>query len=317
MYASTRIPFYSAQGCLTRLRRSWTERFPACAMRTCPHRGKLRLKRRIHGTSLNGAWYCSEACFDAAVRSAFDNTASGTVRHLPDHRLPIGLLLLARNQITAEQLRLALAEQNAQGRGRIGFWLRELGFIGEHDVVSALSRQWSCPAISMAGLSVDQCPRILPAELILDLRLLPLQFAGKPATIYAAFSTRVDYIALNVIERMLNCRTEQCVISDTEMDSALARIVELAGPSLSGGNDVVFQKCGGCEQMARLVSDYTLRLQAREVRIAPCGRHFWVRLLKDQQFVDLLLKLSRPELPVASLARTASDAEFDAQALST
>lgn len=258
-------------------------------MRSCAHRGRLRLKPRVRGIFLNHNWYCSESCFERTLQSGFHNASFETLRRLPNHRFPLGLILLSRNHIAPDQLRLALAQQEAQRQGRIGFWLRKLGFTGEQEIVSALSLQWSCPLISTAGLSVDHCPGILPAALILDLRLLPLQFSGKSGTVYAAFSERVDYAALNVIEHMLNCRTEQCVVSDSEMESALARIAELDGASLPGGDDVVLKKCGGPQEMARLVCDYGLRLQARDVKVAPCGRYFWVRFLKGQQCFNLLI----------------------------
>ena len=295
-----------ASSWLERLRSSWEQRFPACTLPQCPHSGKLRLQPRLHGTFLNDAWYCSELCFDLAIQSAFHTTAVGKVPS-PSHRLPLGLILLSRQQITSEQLCLALARQNAQGRGLIGFWLQELGYIRERDILSALSLQCSCPVISVLGLSLDQCLGILPTALILDLRLLPLQFPGKPSTIYAAFNKRVDYVALNVIESMLNYRTEQCLISDTEMEFVLARTVELAGPSLSGGNDVVFQESAGAEQMARLVCDYTLRLQAHTVKIAPCGSYFWVRLQNQAQFINLLISRCRPDLSLAARPLSSSE----------
>ncbi len=61
------------------------------------------------------------------------------------HRVPLGLVLLSRQQLTAEQLRAGLAAQRSAGRGRIGEWLQTLGFASEQQVTSALARQWSCP----------------------------------------------------------------------------------------------------------------------------------------------------------------------------
>jgi len=61
------------------------------------------------------------------------------------HRVPLGLLLLSRQQMTAAQLRTALERQRASGEGRIGDWLRRWVLPSELQITAAVARQWRVP----------------------------------------------------------------------------------------------------------------------------------------------------------------------------
>ena len=73
--------------------------------------------------------HCVDGCLESALGAALRRVRSVS-QHTTPHRIPLGLQLLSRQLITAEQLRLpALQEtQRTNGYGRIGEWLQDLGF---------------------------------------------------------------------------------------------------------------------------------------------------------------------------------------------
>ena len=102
--------------------------------RGCAHAGSVVLPGGMSGAGAGGI-----SCA-VASRGRGQNAAAS-------HRVPLGLLLLSRQQLTAAQLRTALEAQRAAGQGKIGEWLRQLGFVTELQVTAALARQWSCPVL--------------------------------------------------------------------------------------------------------------------------------------------------------------------------
>ena len=103
-----------------------------------------RLRGKTGGVVIQGLRYCRDECLERALTDAVRRIRQTVPRAAAPHRVPLGLLLLSRQQITVEQLRAALAAQHAAGHGKIGEWLVNLGFVNEQQVTAALARQWSC-----------------------------------------------------------------------------------------------------------------------------------------------------------------------------
>ena len=130
---------------------------PPCRYCARPQRGWRQMRRRSRGTLMQGARYCGPECLEQALlRVLRRSQRAASPAGLAFHRIPLGLLLLSRQQLTGEQLRTALKLQResspaSSGKNtgvtnrKIGFWLQDLGFVTEHQVTAALARQWSCP----------------------------------------------------------------------------------------------------------------------------------------------------------------------------
>lgn len=89
---------------------AWKERL-SCAAPEC--RGRRRLLRRFpdHAGSihLQGQRYCFPVCFERELRRCFSELQlAPDSRPRPPHRVPLGLLMLSRGELTQEQLRHAL-----------------------------------------------------------------------------------------------------------------------------------------------------------------------------------------------------------------
>jgi hypothetical protein len=242
--------------------------------------------RRPGGVLMQGARYCGTECLELALREALGRERPLSRRSMAaPHRIPLGLILLSRRQLTAEQLREALAAQRAAGRGKIGEWLEELGFITEQEVTAALARQWSCPVLRPAttAIGVGRLPPI-PLLLLDAFQMMPVEVVAK-RTLLVAFSEGVDYTMLYAIEQMLGYRTEACLVSSTVLRRSLEALARDRNST-----DVVFERMEDAHECARIIANYSDKVGADEVRLARCGDHLWVRLERiERDGVNMVL----------------------------
>jgi hypothetical protein len=268
----------------------------------CPHvrarwNSFMGRPRRI---LLDGSSYCLDRCLEGALAGAIVDRSRVRSRMPAYHRIPLGLLLIAREQITGAQLRTALAAQSAAGRGRIGEWLETLGYASERQITGALARQWSCPVLSSdpAALHPSRVPRIPPA-LLRSFSMFPVDFVVPTATLHMAFSEGVDYGALHAIEQMLGCRTEACLALPSLLRPHLEALTSSRDES-----EMVFDRVEDVAELARIVCSYAARVSASEIRLASCGEQIWGRLLgRSNRQLDLLLRTPSNVARLGSMPR--------------
>jgi len=263
-----------------------------------------RLWRRIrwwNGTiRLHGARYCAPQCFEYAARQCLAHICDTDAPVQPvRHRIPLGLLMLSRGQLSNRQLRSALEAQQTSGRHRLGEWLEKLGFATEQQVTTALGLQWACPVLATRVSPASRCVRLIPFRILESYRMLPIQFVENTRTFYVAFSEGIDYAVLYAVEQMLECRTEACLVSRSTMDETLEQI----GRDRSAG-DLLFEGWRHPPEMARITCGYVLKLGAEDVRVVACGCYIWVRLSAGREIANLIFRRpgSLPEQPAISEA---------------
>jgi hypothetical protein len=274
---------------------------PNCDARNCAYAGTgwRRVRVRPSSIRMQGSQYCLPECLEQVLQERLQKAASGEQPKPAGHRIPLGLLLLSKQHLTGEQLRRALAAQRTAGRGRLGDWLQELGFVSERQVTAALARQWSCPVLQTASAPLNPvlCPEI--PMLLLDLfHMVPVSFVAATATLHMAFAEGIDYAVLYAIEQMFDCRTHPCVV-----DPSLLRESLLALGTSRRAREVVFDRVSDVAELVRIVSNYATRASARAIRLASCRQYSWVRLeCALDQSLSLLLRMPaspvlRPSLP--------------------
>jgi len=265
-------------------------------MRTLPYCGEpgctvtRRLWRRVRwwnaSIRLQGTRYCAPQCFENAMCQCLGRILTAAVPAMAvRHRIPLGLLLLSRGQLTNPQLRSALEAQKQSGRHRLGEWLERMGYATEQQITAALGAQWACPVLTSAVNPELRALRLLPFRWIETFRMLPLQFVPATRMLYLAFSDGIDYPALYAVEQMLDCRTEACLISGRAMDRALDCCSRQRGPG-----DLLFEGWRDAGEMARITCGYVLKLGAEEVRAVACAGHVWVRLCSGRDVAHLLFR---------------------------
>jgi hypothetical protein len=269
-------------------RSHWNRAHPHCAGRGCKVRRRMwrRLGWWQGRIRLRGSSYCARQCFESAARECFSQACASVVAASPvQHRIPLGLLMLSRGQLTNCQLQTALEAQRGNHHRRLGEWLKELGFATEEQVTTALGLQWACPVLTWREPRDSADASMLPYRLLERFRMVPVQFVAASRTLYIAFCEGIDYTALYAIEQMLNCRTEACLISRSSMDRELERV----GREARAG-DRLFESWRDPAAMAGITCGYALKLGAEQVHIVGCGEYIWVRLEAGQEVATLLFR---------------------------
>jgi hypothetical protein len=255
----------------------WQQFIPPCGHGACVYATNpwRRLRRRSRGVRLAGTRYCGTECLEQALVEVLERTHSVSSRHpIAPHRIPLGLLLLSRQRLTAAQLRSALEAQHAAGRGKIGAWLQELGFSTEEQVTAALARQWSCPMLrTTPGKMIANRSAKIPVLLLEFFQMIPVESMEATKTLLMAFGGRIDYTVLYAIEQMVGYRAEPCLVSTSILEKSLQ---ELAGDRTS--SYVVFERLKNARECAHIIGNYSEKVGAQEIRLAHCGEHLWVRL---------------------------------------
>jgi len=279
-----------------------------CALSTCGHvrrRNPWRcLRRRWQGVRMAGLWFCRTECLERALPEILAR-GRPVVRDgaAAPHRVPLGLLLLSRQQLTGEQLRTALEAQRNAGGGKIGEWLQRLGFSTEREITAALARQWSCPVLrtSLGTLGAKRVAAI-PVLLLEAFRMIPVELAEASGTLLMAFSEGIDHTILYAIEQMLGYRTEACLVGSSTLQKGLEALAQHRGVG-----DVVFDRTEDARECARIIASYSAKIAAEEVRVARCGKHIWIRLENlDSESVNLVLRapaVASSQFPVLSNGR--------------
>ena len=264
----------------------WNKLAPGDGPRGCIHSQGAwhRLRSESRGVLLEGSRYCAEVCLEHALTRALSRI--GSVSHrTAAHRIPLGLLLLSRQQVTVEQLRSALTAQRGAGHGKIGEWLQALGFVSEQQVTAALARQWSCPVLRTNSPLPDTAHALhIPITVLETFVMIPIEYVEIRETLHMAFAEGIDYSVLYAIEQMIGCHTEPCMAAPSFVRSHLR--------GLSGHraeDELVFDCVTDSAEICRIILSYGVRLSATEIRLAGCGTYLWVRLLRAARSpLDLL-----------------------------
>ena len=257
-----------------------------------------RMRRRSLGVRMQGARYCRPECLERALLEVLGARPVPHRAATAPHRIPLGLLLLSRQQLTAEQLRTALEAQRAAACGqngnkrKIGAWLQELGFATEQQITAALARQWSCPILraGTAAVGASRFPQLFPAipvPLLESFQMIPVGLVEATGTLLIAFSEGVDYTVLLAIEQMLGYRTEACLVCPSTLQKSLQALEH------GGSSDIVFDRMEDAGECAHIIGSYSAKVKAEEIRMARCGDHLWIRLERlRKEAVTLVLRTS-------------------------
>lgn len=273
----------------------WREQFE-CANPSCA--GAVRLWKRVAGGVSNirirNGKFCFPGCFEDELRHQFAKLAyTPAAKPARPHRIPFGLLMLARGDIDGAQLRAALARQREQGNGRIGEWMWRMGFVQERQVTTAVGAQWACPVVPTSVTSVA-CENLVPYSMLRAFRMAPVSYIAATRIMHVAFAEGINYSVLLAIEQALGCRAEACICSSSQLNMLLEQLEEK-----SPRWDHEFAAGTSIAEMVRITSNYAGMLASREVRLAACYPMIWVRVEGKEDSINLIFS-SRINAALAS-----------------
>ena len=173
-------------------------------------------------------WGCSGRCLHTLVQAAVRREVgegSGMSTDRPhQHRVPLGLVLLAQGWITHPQLLAALESQKSSGQGRIGDWLMQSG-LAEERITRGLGVQWNCPVLALEGFSPSAMALAMPKRFLAEFGLLPLRVAAS-SILYVAFDHQLNAAAALGVEQMSSLRVESGLLSVAQFETARERLLQ-------------------------------------------------------------------------------------------
>ena len=270
-----------------RLRDRWTVR---CAAPECRRGGtpKLAVLTRFSGVHYNSRWYHQIHCLKSALTLRLSQMLQSYAEN-PErvHRLPLGLLLVNRGVISAQDLKQALRMQREAGYGKLSHWLRRIVPLEEAEVTAALGQQWGCPVFHLNGQSMlTATPHAVPFPILAAANAVPVHASQTGMQMHIAFSERVDHTLLYGVEEMLGCRTVACVSQDSSVREALERLRRQ-----DAGNEISFDTVRDPGEMAATICNYAAQMDARQIKAVRAGAYIWVAFFHKQARRELLFRL--------------------------
>jgi hypothetical protein len=253
--------------------------FPRCANARCAS-GWIRLWRSRSRPVFEQGWCCSPECTRAQLEAAVSremNVVGGAAAGYR-HRIPLGLSMLEKGWITAEDLRQALAAQRAAGGGRLGQWLVRGGSLSEAKLTRALALQWSCPVLG-AGFDwrdAEAMAPVLPRLFVDALGGLPLRLAAQ-RILYLGFADRPDPVLAVALERMLGLRIESGVVEGLEFRAAHAEALKARYAP------VELLEAASESSLARALASAIEKAQPLESRLVRVHDFLWLRMWMRRQ----------------------------------
>jgi hypothetical protein len=277
-------------GAFAKVRSLWHDFLPPCSNPSCPQKPLARaMARRNTGIAVAEKWICGPDCFEEVARDRLSAIMSS--RHAqesaPKLRMPLGLVMVSRGDLTAEQLRSVLDEQQRTGEN-VGNIAQQLGFATQDQITAAVAAQWSCGVFPLRDRALSPAVHV-PRRLLETYKMLPVHYVETGRSLMVGFVTRVQYHILRTIEHITSCVATPCFITAREYNQYLH--------SAAFGereNEIVFDRVSGTGEMAKLARNYVNQISAHKARFGICRDYLWMRIWGNQNEMDLLFRL-QPE----------------------
>jgi hypothetical protein len=268
----------------------WRTLKPRCASPNCSSNTLFQtITRRSRGINVDEHWYCQD-CLEPSVQAKILELMSSQGRPARAHasRIPLGLLLLQRGILTAEQLKIAL-DRHRLTELNFGDVVQQLEFATAEQVTAAVAAQWACPVISLGERQLELGVRI-PHRFLEMYGMLPVHFVESERRLLIAFVTGVQHQMLYTIGQMTSCTVTPCFITANEYQSHL----HLASQVSVRDNEVVFEQIIEAAEMARITCNYVGQLAAERLRLGRCRDYIWARIWGKTREMDLLFRVQNP-----------------------
>jgi Type II secretion system (T2SS), protein E, N-terminal domain len=215
---------------------------------------------------------------------------SGDAPASHNSRMPLGLNLMSRGLLTAEQLKKATDEQKETG-GEIGEVVVRQGFVSEKQVTEIRSAEWGCPVFKLPSHAA-QIEIQVPSTLIRAYSMIPVHYVASTNLLYVGFVNSIEYGLLYAVEQLTGCKTTPCFVTPTAFQSEMEHTKQLQqGSAEPPVKELNFEGIRTPAEIARILCDTGLEMEAEEAFIGKCKEHVWARLKNGHKSADLLFKV--------------------------
>ncbi|WP_041855550.1 hypothetical protein [Candidatus Korobacter versatilis] len=251
-----------------------------CGLASC---GRTRFGKWRGAVTLNDVWYCSANCVEAGLLEDLASEQNRRVS-LHHHRLPLGLLLLEQERISASELDAAVQYRRLHPQERIGGALQKIAGVSQTLIAQTVAAQWGCPSVTSHKMPICREAQ-LPYEFLHEHSTAPMYWEPRGRVLLLGFLFRLDYVAMAAIERVLRCTVKPCILTED-----LFRQVMLELSERNPRNAAIFPSRFKKDHRARIVRNYVEEIGAEEIRVGTGSCYQWIRLNQPRD-MDLLFAL--------------------------
>jgi Type II secretion system (T2SS), protein E, N-terminal domain len=262
-----------------------------CKGKDCDRWLTLRhISSRKRGVGLGKSWYCSKRCFTpVASEQISDLVMLEPASENRPSRMPLGLILVDKGQLTDEQFRNAIEEQKHMG-GEIGELLVRGDLATEKQVTAARAIQWGCP-VYVTPRRLAKTKVSIPSELCAEYFMAPLHYGMATNRLLVGFVYGIDYGVLYTIEQMTGSKTQPCFITPKDYEAQVTQgQAGSEGAIVPKEIPVYFAKSPA--QMVDIIYTRSEEIEGTEVVFARCKNHLWARIRAGVNTTDLLFNVA-------------------------
>jgi type II secretion system (T2SS) protein E len=253
---------------------------PSCHRKGCNRicsDSSLFLSRR-RAPRFEGHPICSESCLYSHVEYELSEKWQQRQRdkHRKIPRLRLGTILLQAASITPNQLDEAVRLQQEMREGRLGEWLRRLGFVEEHQVTRALSKQYGIPLINLKGAEAkNDALSIVPAVVARGSNVLPVGYDTEKDFLRIAVAAPVNFNSHEAMRRMLRMGVSAYIGDESEILTLLDQWYGFKEQELS--NVPSFSSLDGLQDLAKTIVGIAIDGRAHNIQAELLESYLWVR----------------------------------------
>jgi general secretion pathway protein E len=203
----------------------------------------------------------------------------------------LGEMLIARQQITQEDLDRALELQKERGE-KLGKILVDLGFIAHRDVLSALSEQIGVPLVVIEGPpAVSPETEKVSARFLRQFRCFPV--ALRDSTVTLAMGDPLDFETIAAVRAFTGLRVEPALAPEQEIIDAVDRYYGESQEKTPTGFDGDAEASENLEHLRDMASEapvirtvnamiaQAVEKRASDIHIEPFEKEFRIRFRVD------------------------------------
>ena len=210
--------------------------------------------------------------------------------------MSLGDVLLAKGQITGDQLEAARAAQGS-GDEPLEKVLVRMGFVEEEAVLEIMGEQFSLPVVDLSSVTIDpKLLKMVPAKLVHRYGFIPI--SQKNGTITVATSNPHDLYAFDELRMLTQRRIEMALAPESEINRLIKQFygvggstiedmvaeedVEIISDSIDESGDVI--EMAQEATVVKLVNEIlieAIRDRATDVHIEPYERQLKIRYRID------------------------------------
>jgi hypothetical protein len=226
-----------------------------------------------------GHMFCSDNC----LFTFFENELSEKWRRLQLERnraFPrpkLGTILMQTTFLTREQLDLAIKIQKQTGEGKLGEWLLRLGYVEEHQITSALARQFGLPLINLKNSNPNvDAVRMIPGKVARSSGMLLVAYDDYQGALRVAVCAPVDFGSQLAIQRMVRKGIEPYIADQSLIQQ---RLNEWYDPEDLDLSDLpTFSSLEELIQVGNEMTASAINNRAEDIQAELFQDFFWVRI---------------------------------------